>query len=200
VKRLSYLVALCAIVLGALVIVAACGGDEKQPPAEETPAEETPQARPTPDPNVPFLEYQSPGAGYSISYPEGWEVTPQGSLGDRFTWFSPDRAPLAELIVSCYKGENQTADGLLLQDAAAISGIGSGQIDPAQAVPIEVAGIAGKQVTYTTTIAGFVIEHVAAYAVQGECGWRLGLSTYGQATLDDYLPLFQQMVESFQPD
>jgi len=107
---------------------------------------------------------------------------------------------LAELIVSCYKGENQTPDGLIRQDAAAISSIGAGQIDPTRAVPIELAGIAGKQLIYTTSIAGFVIEHVAAYAVQGECGWRLGLSTYGQATLDDYLPLFQRMIASFGPD
>ncbi|MGB6837470.1 MAG: hypothetical protein WBF66_07185 [Dehalococcoidia bacterium] len=193
VKRLSYLAALCGIVVGALVVVAACGGEEEQPPAQATP-----QARPTPDPDVALVQYESPSAGYSISYPEGWEVAPQGSLGDRFTWFSPGRAPLAEMIVSCYKGENQTPDGLIRQDAAAISGIG--QIDPTRAVPIELAGIAGKQIIYTTSIAGFVIEHVAAYAVQGECGWRLGLSTYGQATLDDYLPLFQRMIASFQPD
>lgn len=195
VKRLPYLVALCGIVVGALLVVAACGDEEEQPPPEETPV-----ARPTPDPNVPFVEHQSSSVGYSISYPEGWEVTPQGSLGDRFISYSPSRSPLAEFIVSCYRGENQTADGLILQDAAAISDVGIGQIDPTQAVPIEVAGIAGKQLTYITSLEGFVVEHVVVYAVQGECGWRLGLSTYGEATLESYLPLFQQMVASFQPD
>ncbi len=197
-KRLACFAALCAIVLGALAVFAACGGEEEQP-AEPTPTTNaTPFARPTPDPSVPLVQYESSSAGYSISHPEGWEVTPQGASGDRFTLYSADRAVLAELIVSCYKGENQTVDGLIIQDAGAVANIGAGYIDPTTAAPIEVDGISGKQLTYITSVQAFVIEHVATYAVDERCGWRLGLSTYGQGTLDPYLPIYQRMIESFQ--
>jgi len=198
-KQRHLTLAACAVALAiAVVMGAACGGQGEVDVnfAEETvlpPSEET--ALPS-----DLVEHRSAEAAYSISYPEGWEIESRGSTGDSFTLFSSPAAPVATLVVACYKGENQTPDSLIRQDAAIVARYGQGVVLLDQAVPIEIAGGTGKQIMYTTSFAGLTIEHIVAYTVRGECGWRLGLSTYGSGTLRAYLSLFQQVVASFRPD
>lgn len=180
---------------------AACGEGEQEPlPPISTPLPpSTPEVLPTVDPGVPLVEYRLPDRGCSLGYPEGWEELEEQSGPDLavFSW-ALDGKPMAQLTILCNEEENQTLDSLIQQDAAIISGLGgAGFSEP---TPIEVAGTAGKQVTYTINFAGFAVEQVAAYVVKGECGWRIGLATYGEGSLRSYLPLFERIIASFRLD
>jgi hypothetical protein len=178
---------------------AACGGGGQKAPsssASGSPAS-TPAPLPTIDPNVPLVEYRSPDPAYSVGYPEGWENVSPGAPNPTFGW-SIEGRPIAQLTVYCTKGQNLTVDSLIERDRAILGQYGA--TIPAEATPVELAGVSGTQVTYTVGIGGLPIEQVAAYAVKGDCGWRIGLATYVPGTLQSYLPLFQRILASFRPD
>ena len=193
-----------AVAGGCLLLVAAaaaCGGSEQEEAPSST-AGPSPGAivapLPTIDPNVPLVEYRSPDMGYSVSYPEGWDTNASsGSPLAVFSWTVGGR-PVAQLTVLCNKGENQTAESLITQDASILPQVGA--VMPEESTTVEVGGVSGKQVIYTTNFSGFTTEQVAAYAVKGDCGWRIGLAAYGAGSLQAYLPLFEQILASFRLD
>jgi hypothetical protein len=181
-----------------LLVAAACGdGEQEAPLPTPTPPPSTPKPVPTVDPSVPLVEYRSPDMGYSMGYPEGWNVEVPSGPFTAFSW-SLDGRPIAQLSVMCTRGENQTVDGLIQEHARIVPQIARTAL--AESTPIELGGTAGKQLRYTTRVAELTIEQVAAYAVIGDCGWRIGLATYGPGTLEPYLPLFERIIASFQPD
>ena len=179
--------------------IAACGGGEQKAPlstASPSPAP-TPAPLPTIDPNVPLVEYRSPDPGYSVSYPEGWDLNASPGPLVTFSWTLVGR-PIAQLTVLCNKGQDLTVGSLIQQDAAILGRYGG--TAPSEPTPVELGGVSGEQVTYTASLGGLTIEQVAAYAVKGDCGWRIGLATYSPGTLQSYLPLFQRIIASFQAD
>lgn len=200
-----------AVAGGCLLLVAAaaaCGGSEKGAPSSTaeptlastpgaTPAS-TPEPVPTIDLGVPLVEYHSPDFGYSVSYPEGWVL--HGSESSPVTVFSwsLDGRPIAQLTVLCNKGQGQSVDGLIAQDRAILSQYGATL--PTESTPVEVGGLPGKQVTYTLGYSGLTVEQVAAYAAEGDSGWRIGLATYGSGSLEPSMPLFERIIASFRPD
>jgi hypothetical protein len=196
-----------AVLLTATVFLfAACGGGggEATPPAASptqaaTPGgSSTPAALPTVDPDVPLVEYHSADKGYSLQYPQGWEVDASpGSPTDFFFWRVRDRR-LAQLQVTCNR-QVSTVDSLMLLDADFASNFG-GNLDWAAAVPVEIAGVEGKRNRYSISVSGITVEHVVAYVVAGGCGWRIGLNTQGPGTLEPYLPLFDRILASVRFD
>jgi len=184
-----------------VVAAAACGGgDEETPSSTAGPSPvATVAPLPTIDPNVPLVEYSSPEIGYSVSYPEGWKAdAAQGSTFATFNWSLEGGRPVAQLTVLCNRGENQTAESLMAQDTAILAQYGGAM--PEESTTVEVGGVSGKQVTYTVNVSGFTIEQVAAYAVKGDCGWRIGLASYSPGSLQSYLPLFERILASFRAD
>jgi hypothetical protein len=83
----------------------------------------------------------------------------------------------------------------MLLDADFASNFG-GNFDWAAAVPVEIAGVEGKRISYSISVGGVAVEHVVAYVVAGSCGWRIGLNTYGPGSLEPYLPLFDRILPS----
>jgi hypothetical protein len=196
-------VVLSSVILAGALGLAACGGGQGQevtPTEEVGPPTETAQAGPAElpavDPNVPLVEYQSPDRGYSISYPQGWQVDVEPGFADYFLWSTEGGRPLAQLAVTCNE-DALTPDELISVDSAAASLFGA--IDPTSIVPIDIAGTTGKQMRYTVQAGSVAVEQVVAYAPGEKCGWRLGLASYGAGTLASYLPLFQRIIESFRP-
>lgn len=179
--------------------IAACGTSEEEPLPTVPPSPvATLQPLPTLSPDIPLVEYRSPDGSYSIGYPEGWEVQLAGdSPIAAFSW-AVDGRPLAQLTILCITGENQTVDGLMADDARIISQAGGRP--PTESTPIELAGVEGKQVTYVVPAGGLSAAQVAAYAIKGDCGWRIGLATYGAEPITAYLPLFQRILASFSAD
>ena len=193
------LVAVFAIAL----LAAACGGGDEEP-AAPTPSEpfatsaaaSTPVVAPTVNPEVPLVTYESAEMGYSIGYPEGWEYRAgSGGLSDFFIQGTPQGRVFAQVSVTCAREEGVTADSLILRDAANVASMGV--IDSRTAVPVQVSGVEGKSLRYFVNLGELTIEHVVAYAVVGECGWRIGLNTFGAGTLDPYVPLFERIVDTF---
>jgi hypothetical protein len=190
--------AVAVVLAAAVLLVGACGGDEENGEAPSPGPTDTPGAAttvvppPVVDPEIPLVEYHSGDKGYSIGYPEGWnvEVTP-GGVTDAFSWTLDERR-LAQLQVTCNR-ELLTPDSLMLADLGVASSFG-GQLDPAAAVPVQVAGLQGKRNSYHLTVAGLVVEHVVAYVAHGGCGWRIGLNSYGSGNLQPYLPLFDRIL------
>ena len=181
-----------------LVMAVGCNGGEQQGGA--TPAEQfrTPVARPTYDANAPLVGFHSVDNGYTIGYPEGWEQdTPPAPGTDAFVWKIGDTR-LALLQVTCNPGL-LSPEALMSADAEVASTFG-GRLDPSTAVPVEVAGVEGKLNTYGVSVGGLAVEHIVAYAAKGNCGWRIGLSSYGEGSLAPYLPLFNRIVASFRTD
>jgi hypothetical protein len=179
---------------------AACGGNGQEAPSSTASPAPVPTVAPVPtiDPNVPLVEYSSPELGYSVSYPEGW--TSNASSGSLLATFSLTLAgrPIAQLTVLCSKGANQTVESLVMQDRVILGRYGAAM--PTETTDVELGGVSGKQVAYTVGLGGLTIEQVAAYAVKGDNGWRIGLATYGAGTLQSYLPLFQRIIASFRLD
>jgi hypothetical protein len=157
-----------------------------------------PAVLPTVGPDVPLTVYESPNVGYSIGYPEDWWLQPAAAGGDSFVRTTPEGKVAALLTVNCYKAEpGWTPEDLMTADAKAV-----GTVSPFHGtVPtdIEVAGVTGKERRYSFSPAatGFIIEHVVAYFISGDCGWRIGLASYGENTLDPYIPLFDRILASF---
>jgi hypothetical protein len=187
----------------ALAMSVACGGGEEEPaPAtpvpQPTPAvrQITPVAIPTYDPGVPLVEFTSPGKGYSVGYPQGWEVEAVTGAGtDMFVW-SVNERHLALLQVTCNR-ELLTPESLMRADAGAAANFG-GQFNLADAIAVEIAGVEAKQNQYHLSVAGLRIDHVVAYVPGEKCGWRIGVSTYGPITITQLLPLFERIIASFQ--
>jgi hypothetical protein len=196
-SRLASITACLLLLAGA----AACGDGEEEE-ALSTTATPSPRAvvpLPTVDPDVPLVEYQSPDGGFTVGYPQGWEVVERATGGDigTFAW-SVDGRPVAQLTVLCSKEEDRTLDDLIERDTAIVANLGGKRAsDP---VPIDIAGIEGKQTTYKHGVAGLTIEQAAAYAVTEDCGWRIGLAAYGGGSLESFLPLFDRIVASFRLD
>ena len=191
--------ALCLALAAIVALAVACGGgsEESTTPVVQEP---TPTIVPFPgiDTNVPLVEYHSTGRGYSIGYPQGWEpdASPDatGAGTDFFLW-EIGGTRFAVLQVTC----NQQAlsiDALMMTDAAFASRYG-GILDPNTAVPVEVGGVEGRRLTYNLSIGGLTVEHVVAYIAHGECGWRIGLSTFDPETREQLLPLFERILASF---
>jgi hypothetical protein len=198
-----------ALLGSAALLVAACGsGNEESGPA--TPggaspangAAPTSAPLPTVDPSVPLVGYESRDKGYAIGYPEGWEIHPGSTdAADYFTWSLAGGQILAQLSVTCETEAavapyRLTPDGLILRDAANVIPYG-GEIDSRAAVPVRVSGVEGKQLVYAVHLGDLEVEHIVAYAVIGECGWRIGLNTFGAGSLAPFVPLFERIVDSF---
>ena len=186
------------------VLAAACGGSESEAP-KPTPSgtpsgvlqTRTPPVLSTVDPNVSLVTYESAEKGYSIGYPEGWEIRPgSAAVGDFFVGRTEEGRILAQFGVTRVEQENLTADVLIQKDVTNLVNFG-GRIDPRTAVPITVGGVEGKQLRYFVHLGELTVEHIVAYAVVGEAGWRIGLNSYGSRTLDPYVPLFERIIESF---
>ena len=200
--------ALATLLAVALVLVGACGSEEEEtgpPTAGPRPSQTAtsgpgPASEPAPtvDPGIPLVAFRSPDKGYSLRYPEGWEVdaTPGGGT-DAFLWRIGDRR-LALLQVTCNR-ELLTPQSLMRADASVASNLG-GYLNLADAVPMQVGGVEGKQNRYSLSVGGLTIEHVVAYVAIGDCGWRIGLNSYGTGSLNPYLPLFDRILASFHFD
>jgi hypothetical protein len=188
--------------LGAFLLLAtaavACGdgGEETSVPTATPPPAITVGPVPTVDAAVPLAEYRSADMGFSIGYPEGWKVEVPGGIFSAFTWSISGR-PIAQVTLLCNQGENMTVDGLIASDRQIIASAGGSA--PSEPTPIEIAGLPGKQTTYETNFGGLTAEQAAVYVVSGECGWRIGLATYGPGTREPYLPLFDRILASFRP-
>ena len=176
---------------------AACGGgsEEASVSTATPPPAVTVGPVPTVDAATPLTEYRSADPGYSIGYPEGWNVQTPGGVFSVFTW-STDGRPIAQLTLLCDR-ETKTVDGLIIKDRQIIAGAG-GSV-PSEPTDIEVAGQPGKEITYEVTFGALTAEQVAAYVLSGDCGWRIGLETYGSNTREPYLPLFDRILASFRP-
>lgn len=201
-------VVLCVVLAALSLVAAACGGDEETvapsddselalPPTSASPAS-SPEVLPTFDPDTSLVEYRSPDKGYVVSYPEGWEVDAGPHTGiDTFLRGSASERIFAQLSVRCRPRDNQTVNDLMRTSQAVLSRFGP--INLAEATPIEIAGTEGKKLSFAVRVGDIDVEQVVAYAVQGDCGWRVGLAAYGKGQLEQYLPLFDRIIASFQP-
>jgi hypothetical protein len=202
---------LCLLSLALIVsclMATACGGggknaafpDEAALPTPLTPSgspESTPQAVPTFDAGTELVEFRSPDKGYVLSYPKGWQVIAGPDTGiDTFVRSLPSGVVLAQLSVTCRQGmEGQGVLDLMRVTQGALKGFA--QINLATATPIEIGGTAGKKLIFSATIGDIKEEQAVAYAVLGDCGWRVGLAAYDEGQLQQYLPLFDRIIASF---
>jgi hypothetical protein len=195
--RLS-MVTMAGLVLAVILGLTACGGDGNGP-AEGTALTATARAGPVELPTVPadaaFVEYVSPDKNYTVSYPSGWVFSSDG-FADNFLWSTEEGRPVAQLTVTC-NAQALTPDELIDADAAVVARFG--RIDPTSIVPIEIAGTMGKQATYTVPAGSVAVEQMVAYAPGDNCGWRIGLASYGAGTSAAFSPVFQRIVASFRP-
>jgi hypothetical protein len=199
-KKLTVLSAGAVLAIAGLVVLAGCGsGGSKEQPTEQPSVEptqtQTVETLPTVDPNVDLTDYRSPDKGYSLGYPQGWEKASVGSL-DQFLVKTESGKVAAQLTVNCLQaGSDWTPEFLMTVDASAAHI--AGQVQLGQVTDVEVDGVAGKERRYSIDVQGLTIEHVAAYVIHGDCGWRIGLNSYGQGTLAPYVPLFDRILASF---
>ena len=196
--------ALWLVLLGALLGAAACGGGKESrelAPTQESSTPEsgvvsTPGPVPTLDPNIRLVRYDSPDKGYSIDYPEGWQVE-AAAVGapDIFSWTTEEQGLMAQLTAGCTKGEGLTPEDVIAENSRYVGPYGI--IDPTKATPVGVAGVTGKRLEYHTEVASYAVDHVAVFFVIGDCGWRIGLSAPVSSGLDQFLPLFDRVLASF---
>ena len=191
--------ALPLIFLAVAALAVACGSGQSDK-ADNTPeATGTDTASPTVDVNVPLVEYRSPDKGYSVSYPQGWEVTLTGGFADTFITRNSLGQVAAQLSVACFPTkEGWTEATLMTQDAKAASLSGGFQTTPAG--DTELAGLPAKRRRYSLSPGGLTVEHVVVYQIRGKCGWRVGLNSYGKDTLNAYIPLFDRILATFRVD
>ena len=198
-RRHRHLAALVLLFLAAAALAAACGSGQRREeatPAVEVTAQPTPFVYPTVNPGIPLAEYKSPNKGYSVSYPEGWEVVIDGGPVDTFITRTDEGKVLAQFTVACFQAkEGWTPETLMTQDAKAASLHGGFQTTPA--TEVELGGLTAKMRRYSLNAGGLAIEHVVAYLIRDKCGWRIGLNTYGAGNLNAFIPLFDRLLASF---
>jgi len=189
------------------ILVAACGNDgngDDGASGDVTPVVRTPLAA-DPLPTVDGNNVTSPGKGYAVRYPDGWEprfnfaITPLQRV-DAYFAPDPDGDPevgvRANIAVTC----DTIPDGTLLDDYFArkrdlIRSVAG--IEPPDAAQITVAGAPAMRVEYNEPQAqGDDLRKVDTYLVKGRCGYNISL-TAEQPAVAGLIGAYDAFLESF---
>lgn len=186
--------------VGALAMVAlaaswACGSDG-------SPSASVPTPRPTPTPfeasRVDFERATGAFDSYTIEVPAGWTVEDTrfaGGFGQEFV-LNHEGTRVAAIMVLCRVGA--TIESMMDQDQKVVHGL-HGNYIKASAVQVVVAGTAARQLDYNVGLAGIPVNYRSVYLAREPCGWRLTLATFGAGLFDQYLPVFERAIASFEP-
>ncbi len=191
------------LLLAAALALAACGGSKSagagtpaQPAAHTATsgnAGGAAAASPVPPDLSRFVAFNSPGKGYSVSYPAGWEVKQDayGSANFSADQFNPPSQALPNVSILCKRlSPGQTADAFLQQNIGLLrTEWGASVTDP---LPLTVAGQDASLILYDSSQTG---QSAAVLFVRSGCGWIITLAApAGQR--DAYMPAFRQMLAS----
>jgi hypothetical protein len=199
---------LAIVFLVSFVFLAACRGAGNEgaplltPEAPITPYPPellTPGPPPAIDPSTELVPYRSEGLPYTIAYPASWEVAPGPYGGETFSYRTPEKGLVAQLIVGCGRtlvGRSIDPKDLAQEDAQLLKGarapLESGKTDE-----ITVDGRNGVRWLYALNYGAARINNWVVYTSDGTCGWRIRMVVYGLPPVDSYQQLFLRIVETF---
>jgi hypothetical protein len=177
-SRISVLPFLAAVLLP---LVAACTNEQAPPPTDSGAADAVEQ----------FNQFSSDSKGYSISYPEGWSVQEDAASlgdvsGDAFSAPAEDAGtPNVNVLCSPIPKGTTTADlyAVLGTDVEVV-----GQVS-LEGVSLDIVD---------TNSRDEVLDYAQVAVAEGECSWVITLTT-SEGSRSEYLDVFIQMAESFQP-
>lgn len=188
-------IAVTAIVAVAVAASWACGSDRPAQIGVPTP-------RPTPTPfDASSVQYERATGqfdSYSIDVPAGW--TPEttrfaGGFAQDYV-LNDEGTRVAAIIVHCRVGA--TVESMMDQDQKVVHGV-HGDYVKANAVQRVVDGVSARQLDYHVSLAGVPVNYRSVYLSREPCGWRLTLATFGAGLFEQYLPVFERAVTSFEP-
>jgi hypothetical protein len=137
---------------------------------------------------------------YTIEIPEGWvEVDAPAPDGfSRRYMLDHGQGPVAQVAVRCSIGAD--AETLIWQDSQIAANFDAlrASFELHQAVDVTVGGLEGQQVDFTIGLPGGTIEQRAVYLDGDQCGWRIALWVMGLRGRDQYVPLFERVLDSFE--
>ena len=212
-RILSAGVRLAALMAGATVLLAACGGDNEAPPSPSPAATTAPAATPegTPLSRLPGLPtpattpvisgslFEYPERGYSVRFPEGWTPEPNLLAQPEIAtdvFFGPQEGEVRPNIsVTCQPlPEGTTTEKYFEDKMALVDGQAGSKVE---AQPAEVSGVEARRAVYSLSAQGSpTIEKVEVFFLNDRCGWSIALVTpldrraAFEAVLDQFLASF----------
>jgi hypothetical protein len=191
-----------------LVFLAACGGagnggaslSTPLAPITPYPAELlTPGPPPAIDPNTELVPYTSEGLPYTIAYPAGWEIAAGPYGGETFSYRTPEKGLVAQLIVGCGRtlGVGSIDPKDLVQEDAQLMKGANAPLESVKTDEITVDGRYAIRWLYALNYGSARINNWVVYTSDGTCGWRIRMVVYGQLPVDSYQQLFLRIVDTF---
>jgi hypothetical protein len=186
----------CLIVLGCLFATACSGSGKSQPTPGNTIAAPTPPGTPAAAQQTavaigvsspPLVDFSDPQGRYAIKLPANWDHHDQNN------WVViqlPSQKQLTTFGVFCSPGD--TVDGLISADAKVVHSAGVQNV--VSSTPVQVAGVTGRRIESTTSLADLILHNITYYVEGRGCAWRIELTSGGRA---DLAPLAQALVQSF---
>jgi hypothetical protein len=201
--------ALALMAIAIVVLGAACGdGDglseeDERATAAAIIAEGLPTEAEPPDFDPATVELQAVQGrfdSYTIEIPEGWvaEDAPAPDGFSRRYILDHGQGPVAQISVRCSIGAD--AETLIWQDNQIATNFDAlrASFELHQAVDVTVGGLEGRQVDFSIGLPGGTIEQRAVYLDGDQCGWRMALWVMGLRGRDQYAPLFERVLDSFE--
>ena len=145
-------------------------------------------------PNVPLVPFEDPEGRYTVSIPRGWTVAVNthsfsATLGGR---------PVAA-VVGIFCAPDGNVDDMIASDQNTQQQIGAGNLTLDRQAATQVDGVTAREVPWSGhfDLLDVTIDHDWVYFEAKGCAWRIVLNTYPPAKIDDYMPMFRQMLASF---
>lgn len=158
-----------------------------------------------------FLTYQSADYHFSIQYPQGWQVTEQtlqeslnipenGPSHVPVQFQSPGRECDVSIMVTSLSYLQMTFDDwsnkiLSVANNTSSPDLGSRILDSGKAT---LAGKPAYQVHYTHQQVNMHMEILDVWGQFGQESWQVTAAVFKPAKYSDWLPIIQQMVDSFE--
>ena len=139
-----------------------------------------------------FTAFSDPSGRYSVDLPDGWTIQ-KGQDGVSATLAGSPAT--AQLGVYCAK--DATVDQLMHTDQSTQLQVQEGNMPLDNPKSITVAGTDAKEIIWQGEYQGIAHGHWFVYFEGNGCAWRLLLTTFPDANVDDMLAIFQHLLDSF---
>ena len=143
---------------------------------------------------VTFSEYKDPNGRYVVGLPDGWSISKSTTGVSAALAGAPATAQIGVFYIA-----GSTVARLMRADKSLQLQIGEGDMPLDATGEVQVAGITAKEIAWQGFNDGAVHQHWFIYFESHGAAWRLVLTTFPNANVDDMQAIFQRMLDSFRP-
>ena len=142
--------------------------------------------------NVPFSDYTDPNGKYVVGLPDGWTLSKSRTGIGATLAGAPATAQIGVYFIA-----GATVNELIQNDRALQAEVGEGDMPTTSDKHVTVAGVSAEEIIWQGFNNGLVHQHWFIYFESHGAAWRLVLTTFPSANVNDMMAIFQHMIDSF---